>query len=105
VFDVHEARPQMKGDLEIVDCETGEARPVIVSQKVLDAFAAEHEKYLAEIEAFCAARAIPYFRAPTEVPFDELVLQIFRRGGFLKWRSERWGRWGFSVCLRPPPPH
>src|SRR5262249_35335211 len=34
VFDVHEARPQMKGDLEIVDCETGEARPVIVSQKV-----------------------------------------------------------------------
>ena len=44
----------------------------------------EHEKYLAEIDSFCTARAIPYFRAPTTTPFDELVLQIFRRGGLLR---------------------
>ncbi|HJZ87142.1 MAG TPA: DUF58 domain-containing protein [Polyangia bacterium] len=84
VYDPREARPELKGDLEIVDCETGEARPVTISSKVLAAFAREHERYLADIESFCASRAIPYFRAPTDLAFDELVLQIFRRGGFLR---------------------
>ena len=44
----------------------------------------EHEKYMNELNQFCTSRAIPYFRTDTKVPFDELVLRIFRQGGFLR---------------------
>jgi uncharacterized protein (DUF58 family) len=84
VVDVADARPPLRGDLEIVDCESGEAKPVTVSARLVDAVAREHARLLAEMESFCAARAVPYFRAPVDVPFDELCLGIFRRGGFLR---------------------
>jgi uncharacterized protein (DUF58 family) len=84
VYDPREARPDCRGDLEICDCETGEVRPVTVSPRVLHALERAHAELLGEVERFCTARAIPYFRAPTDRSFEEQVLQIFRRGGFLR---------------------
>ena len=84
VFDEKEANPQLHGDLTIVDCETGEAKDVTISRGLLEQYKIEHRKYLEELEAFCTARAIPYFRTHTGMPFDELVLKIFRLGGFLR---------------------
>ncbi len=84
VFDQREASPSLHGDLTLVDCETGELKEVTVSRSLLEAYKAEHEKYCAELNQFCTARAIPYFRTHTQVPFDELVLRIFRQGGFLR---------------------
>jgi len=84
VFDQREANPALHGDLTLVDCETGELKEVTVSRSLLDAYKAEHDRYCAELNQFCTARAIPYFRTHTQVPFDELVLRIFRQGGFLR---------------------
>jgi uncharacterized protein (DUF58 family) len=83
VYDLDEARPKLRGDLELVDVETGELREVTISERVLQAFAREHATYCERLATFCSARAIPYFRADTAIPFDELVLKIFRAGGFL----------------------
>jgi len=30
------------------------------------------------------SRQVSYFRADVNVPFDELILRVFRRGGFLR---------------------
>jgi uncharacterized protein (DUF58 family) len=84
VYDEKEANPSLHGDLVIVDCETGEAKEVTVSRSLIEAYKREHEKYCAELGDYCTARAIPYFRTHTGVPFDELVLKIFRAGGFLR---------------------
>ena len=51
---------------------------------MLEAYKAEHEKYLGELNQYATARAIPYFRTHTQLPFDELILRIFRQGGFLR---------------------
>jgi uncharacterized protein (DUF58 family) len=83
VYDTRDAKPTLKGDIEIVDVETGERREVTVTERALAAFRREHEKYCEALASFCAARGIAYFRADTAVPFDELVLRIFRAGGFL----------------------
>ncbi|MEK6609248.1 MAG: DUF58 domain-containing protein [Myxococcota bacterium] len=83
VYDQQEARPALRGDLALCDCETGEERELTVSSKVLERYAAEHARYLAEAEEFCSARHVPYFRTHTGVPFDQLVLRVFRKGGFL----------------------
>jgi uncharacterized protein (DUF58 family) len=83
LWSADEAKPKMRGDIEIVDVETGELREVTVSEKVLAEFAREHEKWCESLQNFCSARGIGYFRADLTVPFDELVLRIFRAGGFL----------------------
>jgi uncharacterized protein (DUF58 family) len=84
VFDQKEASPTLHGDLTIVDCETGESKEITVSRSMLEAYKAEHARYCAELSDFCTRRAIPYFRTHTAVPFDELILRIFREGGFLR---------------------
>jgi len=83
IWDQREARPNLRGDVEIVDVETGELREVTVTERALAAFEKEHAAYCDRLQAYCAGRGIGYFRADTAVPFDELVLRIFRAGGFL----------------------
>ncbi|MEZ4359326.1 MAG: DUF58 domain-containing protein [Kofleriaceae bacterium] len=84
VYDPREASPALHGDLTLVDCETGDAREVTVSKSLLEAYRQEHERYCGELAQFCTARALPFFRTHTGIPFDELVLKIFRSGGFLR---------------------
>jgi uncharacterized protein (DUF58 family) len=84
VVDPSESRPELKGDVRLYDCETGDEREVTVTQKVLERMQAAWQAYLDELERFCTGRQVPYFRAPVDVAFDELVLGVFRRGGFLR---------------------
>jgi uncharacterized protein (DUF58 family) len=84
IYDQKEVNPPLHGDLSLVDCETGEVKEVTISRSLLEAYKKEHEKYCKELESFCTGRALPFFRTTTNVPFDELVLRIFRAGGFLK---------------------
>ncbi len=84
VVDPREARPKLHGDVLLYDCETGDEREVTVTGKVLDRFADVYKSYTAEIERFCVSRQVPYIAADVNVPFEELILRVFRRGGFLK---------------------
>ena len=84
VYDLKEASPDLHGDLALVDCETGGVQDVTVSRAVLAAYRQEHERYCKELEDYATKRALPFFRTHTAIPFDELVLRIFRSGGFLR---------------------
>jgi uncharacterized protein (DUF58 family) len=83
VWSAAEAQPALRGDLELVDVESGETREVTVTERQLAAFARAHAEYCGKLESFCAGRALPYYRADVSVPFEDLVLRIFREGGFL----------------------
>jgi uncharacterized protein (DUF58 family) len=84
VVDPADARPGLRGDVRIYDCETGDEREVTVTQKLLERIQQAYSDYLAEIERFCVGRQVPYFLADVDTPFDEQVLRVFRRGGFLR---------------------
>jgi len=84
VYDQREANPQLHGDLALVDCETGDTREVTVSRALLEAYQREHERYCKELEAYCTRYAMAFFRTHTAIAFDQLVLKIFRSGGFLR---------------------
>ncbi|RMH40266.1 MAG: DUF58 domain-containing protein [Deltaproteobacteria bacterium] len=85
IYDRKEADPRLvHGDLTLVDCETGDEREVTVSRSLLEQYAREHERYCAALNHYCTQRAFPYFRTHTGVPFDDLILRIFREGGFLR---------------------
>ncbi len=83
-YDLREASPKLHGDLALVDCETEDVKEVTVSKSLLEAYEKEHEKYCKELESYCTKYAMPFFRTHTSIPFDELVLKIFRSGGFLR---------------------
>jgi uncharacterized protein (DUF58 family) len=84
LVDPSEARPALKGDVRIYDCETGEERELTVTPGMLEKMARAVGDYRASVERFCAQKQVPYFAADVNTPFDELVLRVFRRGGFLR---------------------
>lgn len=83
VVDTADARIEISGDVRIYDCETGDEREVTVTPKVLAQYRSAYEAYLDEVERFCGEHQVPYARAPVDVPFEDLVLRVLRRGGFV----------------------
>ena len=84
IYDEAELNPALRGDLELVDCETGELREVTVTAALLKRYREAFFEYCDELEEFCVKRQLLYFRSPIQEPFDELVMKVFRAGGFLK---------------------
>lgn len=84
VVDPEEANPKIEGDVRITDCETGDEREVTVTAQLLEQMRTAVETYQSEIESYCSKNRVPYFRADARQPFDEQILRVFRRGGFLR---------------------
>jgi uncharacterized protein (DUF58 family) len=72
------------GDLQLEDCETRESREVTVTAELEAKLQSAFSDYQSAIEAFCAKSHIAYFQADVYAPFDQLVLRVFREGGFLR---------------------
>jgi uncharacterized protein (DUF58 family) len=89
VFVVHiasheEIEPPLTGDLQIVDAESHVAREITVTPQLLAAYRAEFARYCESIENYCLRYQLGYVRTVTDFPFEELVLNVFRQGRFLK---------------------
>ncbi len=84
LYDQRELNPNFRGDLQLVDCETGSIADVTVTSAMMKEYVAAFEKFSEGLEEYCTKRQILYFRTPIQLEFDELVLTIFRAGGFLK---------------------
>lgn len=84
LFDDADLDPALSGDLDMVDCETGERVSVTVTPTLLAAYRQAHDELMAELADFCRTKNVLYLRTPIQQPFDELVLRIFRLGGFLR---------------------
>jgi uncharacterized protein (DUF58 family) len=88
VFVVHvvsqaDRDPGAVGDVRFVDAETEEVREVDVTPRLAAAYARAWETHATELERFCGRYGLGYVRADAERPFEEIVLQAFRRGHFL----------------------
>lgn len=84
VFDHSDLEPSLFGDLDLLDCETGERVTVTVTRDLLARYREAHDELMEEVETFCTRKSVRYFRAPVQVPFDELVLRVLRAGGFIR---------------------
>ncbi len=84
LYDSEDLNPSLKGDLELVDCETGDTVTLTVTPALLKRYRAAHKELMDEVQRFCTKKNLLYFRAPVQTPFDELVLKVFRAGGFLR---------------------
>lgn len=83
VIDPVDENPEPFGDIEIYDCETKEKKHITVTPELLKSYKKRFGELLEEMNEYCRKKGVRYFKASTQVPFDELVLSILRKGGLL----------------------
>lgn len=85
ILDRAEVYPShLAGDLRLVDVETGDVKEVAVTDEVLVNYSAAFLEYCEEIRRFAYRHSMTYFRTFTSLAFEDLILQMFRRGGLVK---------------------
>jgi len=83
----HEANPspdRVRGDVTLLDAEGGVLRDVTLDDRAVARFAEAHERFCRALERNARTRGITYLRASVAIPFDDLILRLFRTGGILR---------------------
>jgi uncharacterized protein (DUF58 family) len=81
LLDERELNPRLRGDIELIDCETGEQRRLTLTPKVIERFQRAHVQWCDDIETFCRQKQVVYYRASVQTAFDDLVLGLLQAGG------------------------
>ncbi len=84
VLDPAEIDPVLTGDLRLRDVEGGDPLDVTSDEALLRTYRSGVAAYLAEIEALARRRRMPYARALTDAPFEDVALRGLRAAGFLR---------------------
>jgi len=84
LLDPAELRPPFRGDLELVDMETGERLEVSLGSEALHSYQQRLAAWCAEVEAVCRRWGARYLRVYTGVPFERLVVHYLRARGVVQ---------------------
>ena len=89
LFAVHihspeEVRPDLPDEVLLEDAERGTSQRVRVTPALLDAYAQQFEEHCEEVSGYCRKNGWGYVRTTTDIPFEDLILQVFRQGRFLR---------------------
>lgn len=83
VYSVDEQHPDLPDEVLLEDSESGETERIKVTPGLLDAYAEVFEEHCEEVSAYCRKNGYGYVRTDTGLPFEDLILQVFRQGRFL----------------------
>ena len=83
VYSPQEADPDLTGPLLLNCVESGVVMPVEATEAVLESYRRKWSEFRAGCERTCGSRAVAYIAAPTNRPFDRLILQTLRQAGVL----------------------
>jgi uncharacterized protein (DUF58 family) len=81
VIQIHtpqEAEPNLLGDVQLVDCETGLEKKVTVTERKLRQYKQLFEKFVHDVETYCQTHGLSHTRTTTDVPFDAVLLRMMR---------------------------
>ncbi len=78
-----EAEPNLHGELELVDSETGLTRQVTVTPALLARYRAARAERDQRLEAFCGEKQVGLSTLDISVPPEEAILNVLRHGGLL----------------------
>jgi len=84
VLDRTEVRPDVLGDLKLVDCETGEEREITVSGSLLKEYQKAVDQFCGGIQHTCRRYGADYLQAITDQPFEDLILKWLRTVGLVR---------------------
>jgi uncharacterized protein (DUF58 family) len=84
VIEVRGSSRTLRGDVELIDSETGLTRTVTITPALLARYRAAFEAHRARIESFCREKHVPLHTVTTREALDTATLRVLRRGGLLE---------------------
>jgi uncharacterized protein (DUF58 family) len=79
-----EINPDVTGDLKLVDVEDADEAEVTVSKPLLERYKKNLEAFRGGLYDFCTRRGMTCIFAPSDTPFEGLVLNYLRRKGLVR---------------------
>jgi uncharacterized protein (DUF58 family) len=79
-----EMKPEIVGDLRLVDCEDDDVAEITVSAPLLARYNKTLEAFIGGAQEFCTRRGMVYMLAGSEVSIDDLVGKYLRRRGLVR---------------------
>jgi hypothetical protein len=70
-----EVKPEVGGDLLLVDSETGEAREITANERVVTAYLSALSQFTRSLESFCRANAIGYTLITADIAFEDVFFR------------------------------
>jgi uncharacterized protein (DUF58 family) len=70
-----EMKPDLAGDLLLIDSETGEPREVTINERIMTAYHAALDRYVGSLESFCRTNNVGYLLATSDASFEEMLLK------------------------------
>jgi uncharacterized protein (DUF58 family) len=84
VVDEADENPALRGDVELIDSETGATRSVTITPALLTRYRAALEAHRARLASFCREKHVPLHTVTTSEALDTAALRVLRRGGLLE---------------------
>jgi uncharacterized protein (DUF58 family) len=83
VLHPQEMRPEIEGEIRLIDVETREVRRIWMTKRELARYAAAFKEFMEGIRRFCMVRQIDYFPWTTDQAFEDTFLGLLSRGSAL----------------------
>ncbi len=81
VYDASEAEPALRGEMDLVDVETGLQRTVTISSRNLREYRRLFGEFLESVRSYARQQGLACVQTRTDVPFDDLILRMMRLAG------------------------
>ncbi len=78
-----ERNPELEGEVELADVETGEKRRFWLTKRDAQRYTETFDAFSESIARACASHRIDYFQCSTDEPFEERFLEMLARGSAL----------------------
>ncbi|MBN2714012.1 MAG: DUF58 domain-containing protein [Planctomycetes bacterium] len=78
-----EMRPNLEGELQLQDVETGEVRRMWLTKREMERYAKEFDAYVEGLQRECLRRQMDYVYWKTDHSFEEMFVELLSRGSSL----------------------
>jgi len=79
-----EVEPQLAGDVELVDSESGQRTVIQLTPDLVASYKRRVEAHYAELGRLCKVLRRRYLPVVSDVSFEQVVFDVFRRGGLVR---------------------
>ncbi|MCX7017165.1 MAG: DUF58 domain-containing protein [Candidatus Sumerlaeota bacterium] len=79
-----EIEPDIRGHLDLIDCETEDRTEVTASPQLLSTYKRTVNAYCTQVKRYAARYAMNYLFTPTSTDFERLILSVLRARGLVK---------------------
>lgn len=83
IFHPREREPELEGEIELAEVETGELRRFWLTRRDVARYTETFDAFVEELSAECASRRIDFMQCGSDEPFEERFLDLLVRGSAL----------------------